>query len=165
MFMRLFFLFLIMNTTIGFLQLWIESQQAMGAPNSLFNTVTNTSLNYVEGVDFENRTEFDQSIYVRNDDDNNQTLSGNVRNPSNSSLTFGSADIFSEQSDIEAFEVWGFVRFFTGGFVLDQIDRGAGAIGMEMPVGFVDSIAVIIGLIFILFMYQIITGRSFSPFT
>ena len=165
MFMRLFFLFLLMNTTIGFLQIWTESRQAMGAPNSLYNTATNTSLNYVEGVDFANRTEFDEKIFVRNNDDANTTLSGNIRNPSNSSLTFGSADIFTEESDINQFEVWGFTRFFTGGFVIDSIDRFTGAIGMEMPEGFTDSMAVVIGLIFILFMFQLITGRSFSPFS
>jgi len=153
-----------MNSTIGFLQLWTESQQAMGAPNSLYNTATNTSLNYVEGVDFENRTEFDDKIYLRGDDDNSTTLSGNIRNPSNSSLVFGSADIFSDQSDIDAFEVWGFVKFFNGGFVIDSMDRFAGALGMTMPVGFVDSIAVVIGLLFVMWMFFLITGRSFSPF-
>ena len=165
MFMKLFFLFLLINSTIGFLQLWAEQQQSEGAPNALFNTETNSSINFIEGEDFANRTTFDQTIYLRNEDEDNQTLVGNIRNPSNSSLTFGSADIFTEQSDIEAFEVWGFTRFFTGGFILDSMERFTGAIGMELPVGFVDSLTVVIGLIFALWMFFLVTGRGFALFT
>ncbi len=163
MFIKVFFFFLLLNTTIGALELWIGDLQAEGAPNALINPINNASLNYIEGVDFANRTQFDNIIYLRNDDDNNGTLSGQIRNPQNA--TGDSADIFNEQQDIDAFEVWGFVRFFNGGFVLNTIDRFTGAIGMDLPTGFVDSISVVIGFIFILFMFFVITGRSFSSFT
>ena len=65
MFIKIFFLFLILNSTIGFLQIWAEDAQAnmlaqgKTPVNLLWSIDLNSSINFQEGTDFANRTEFD----------------------------------------------------------------------------------------------------------
>ncbi len=165
MFMKIFFIFLLINSSLGMYALFFNDVRSndpnCGLPveDRPLGTDCRVTITWIFGDNFVG----DPNIYNFTNQNDNSTLVGNLRNPQNQSGS--SADVFNEQTDIEAFNVWSFIGFFDGGFFFDTMEAFFNTIGVAFPDGFITMLNLVFGMLFGLFILQATTGRSFSSFT
>jgi hypothetical protein len=180
MFLKIFFFALILNSVIGIFDTFLIdeslaascSTEGIGC-NVIQGPVLSPSSAFVQGQPINFTSSFDASIGEEIGDlsnqDNETTLLGGARNPSNDTTGdpfAGINDFFDDTfGHLNFQELQTFAKFIDFGFIGEKLGLLMIAMGVDFPAGTFEGFGVIIAFAGVIFVLYTIFGRSHSSFT